>query len=429
MFVQLTQEFLGRPAGERIDVSEADAQRLITQGLATHVSDDALTPLIQRTVNEQVGGVIEKALAKYLKSKSKKPPFAAGEDPGAGFKNFGEFAQCVKSACNPGTRPDDRLLALQAKSISGMGEFQSSDGGFLIPPEYSAKIFERIYATDTILGMTDSYTVSSSGIAFPRNNESSRADGSRKGGIRGYWTDEAGQITASKATFGRLQLTLHKISVMCYVTEELLSDSAVALDQYLSNAAVEEINFLIGDAVVNGTGGGKPQGILNAPCLVTQDKEAGQAAATVKTENIVNMWSRLFAPCRKNAVWLINQDVEPQLYTMTLSGSSGSVATYMPPGGLSTKPFATLLGRPVVPVEWCATLGTTGDIILADLSQYVTITKGVVDSASSMHLRFDYDELAFRFLFRIDGAPWWATTLTPFKGTNTQSCFVALQTR
>ena len=137
----------------------------------------------------------------------------------------------------------------------------------------------------------------------------------------------------------------------------------------------------------------------------------------------------MFGPCRDKAVWLINQDVEPQLFTMTLGVGSGGVATYMPPGGLSGKPFATLMGRPVMPVEWCPTLGTVGDIVLADLSQYVTINKGGLDSAMSIHLRFDYDEMAFRFIFRVDGQPWWSSALTPFKGSNSQSCFIVLQTR
>lgn len=425
MIVQLTKDFLGRSAGERVCLATAEAEALIDEGIAARLDDDPLIPLI----SEHVGAAVDKALAQRQHKRGRIAPFAPGGDRAAGFANFGEFAQCVKAACIPGSRPDDRLVGLAAKAISGMGEYQSSDGGFLVPSEFSSKIFERLYATDTLLGLTDSYTVSSNGIAFPRNNETSRADGSRKGGIRGYWMDEAGQVTSSKPTFGRLQLTLHKIGVLCYVTDELLSDSAIALDRYLTNAAVEEINFLIGDAIVNGPGGGKPLGIMSSPCLVTVDKEAAQPAATLKTENIVKMWSRLYGPCRDKAVWLINQDVEPQLFTMTLSAGSGGVATYMPPGGLSGKPFATLMGRPVMPAEWCQTLGTTGDIILADLSQYVTITKGGVDYAQSMHLRFDYDEQAFRFIFRVDGQPWWSSALTPFKGSSTQSCFVALQTR
>ena len=42
MFVQLTKEFLGKPAGERIDVADADADQLIRQGWAQPVDDDVL---------------------------------------------------------------------------------------------------------------------------------------------------------------------------------------------------------------------------------------------------------------------------------------------------------------------------------------------------------------------------------------------------
>src|SRR4030095_3363887 len=96
------------------------------------------------------------------------------------------------------------------------------------------------------------------------------------------------------------------------------------------------------------------------------------------------------------------------------TGSAAPLA-YLPPGGLSAKPYATLLGRPVLPVEWCATLGTVGDVVLADLRHYLTITRVLVDARMSVHLRFDYDESTFRFIFRIDGQPWWSAPLTPYK--------------
>ena len=48
-------------------------------------------------------------------------------------------------------------------------------------------------------------------MAFPRNAETSRANGSRWGGVRAYWRDEGDQATATKATFGRLTLTLKKV--------------------------------------------------------------------------------------------------------------------------------------------------------------------------------------------------------------------------
>jgi len=436
MFVQLLQDFQGRKAGERVHVSPAEAEQLIRQGIAEVVSDDALSPLIQRALSDNMTTLVEASLHKLLDGKKNKgqPPFSglgtsSSDDPRCGFRHLGEFALAVKDACQPGKRPDDRLT-LMTKAASGMGEAFGADGGFLVPPEFSHKLLERVYAQESLLARTDGYTISGNSMSFPRNAETSRANGSRWGGVRAYWREEGDQGTASKPTFGRLQLNLHKLFVLAHVSDELLSDvQGLALEQYLTRVATDEINFVVGDAIINGTGAGQPAGILGAGCLVTVSKESGQAADTVVAENIVKMWSRLWAPCRNNAVWLVNQDVEPQLHAMTLGTGSAAVLAYLPPGGLSVKPYATLLGRPVLPVEWCSTLGDAGDIILADLRHYVTITKGMLESAMSMHLRFDYDESTFRFIFRVDGQPWWASTLTPYKGSNTQSCFVTLEAR
>ena len=52
-----------------------------------------------------------------------------------------------------------------------------------------------------------------------------------------------------------------------------------------------------------------------------------------------------------------------------------------------------------------------------------------IESAMSMHLRFDYNESVFRWLFAVDGQPWVISSLTPAKGSNTLSPFVTLQTR
>lgn len=436
MFVQLCKEFLGRKPGERLDVAPADADHLVREGLAQPVGDDALTPLITRALHDNLEGAVEQAFQKVLQRKAATGPApfsgvgtGAMDDPRAGFKHLGEFALAVKDACQPGKRPDERLV-LVAKAASGLGEASGADGGFLVPPEFSQRLLERVYAQENLLARTDNYTVAGNSMTFPRSAETSRANGSRWGGVRAYWREEGDQATASKPTFARLQLNLHKLFVLIHASDELLSDAqGVALQQYLERVASDEIGFVVGDAIVNGTGAGQPQGILNSPCLITVSKEAGQAAATVKTENITKIWARLWAPCRQNAVWLVNQDVEPQLHTMTLSVGTGGVVTYLPPGGLSGKPYATLLGRPVVPVEWCPTLGTAGDIVLADLRHYVTITRGLIDQAMSIHLRFDYDESSFRFIFRVDGQPWWSAALTPYKGTATQSCFVTLETR
>jgi HK97 family phage major capsid protein len=226
-----------------------------------------------------------------------------------------------------------------------------------------------------------------------------------------------------------VDLNLKKLTTLCFITDEILSDAFVNLEGYMFNLFAMEIAFRVGDSLINGDGVGKPLGILNSPALITVATEPGQGASTILTENVVKMASRLYAPYWKNAVWLANQDINPQLHLLTLGVGTGGVVTYLPPSGLSASPYGTLYGRPVIHTEFNPSLGSVGDLLLCDMSQVVTLTKGGPEQASSMHLRFDYDELAFRVIMRIDGNHFWQSALTPFKGSATQGPYVALAAR
>ncbi len=71
----------------------------------------------------------------------------------------------------------------------------------------------------------------------------------------------------------------------------------------------------------------------------------------------------------------------------------------------------------------------TGDIILADLTQYLLIEKGGVHAATIIHVQFLTDETAFRFVLRANGEPLPNSSVTPYKGSNTISPFVTLAAR
>jgi hypothetical protein len=96
--------------------------------------------------------------------------------------------------------------------------------------------------------------------------------------------------------------------------------------------------------------------------------------------------------------------------------------SYGPDGILRIK------GRPALAMEQCETLGTAGDFMLVNWREVVLIQKGM-ESAQSIHLLFLYNERAFRWVYPIIAKPKWRTTLTPFKGDNTQSPYIALATR
>jgi HK97 family phage major capsid protein len=354
----------------------------------------------------------------------------ATDEEGNPFRSFGDQLQAIASAYNsPDTDP--RLFVPDLKAApQGLGSHQGGEGGFLVRNQFSEEIFMKAHDAAVLLGRTDQIPIGANfdGLEVPYIDEASRADGSRWGGVTVARVNEGDTVTASRPNFGKMETRLIDIMGLAYVTNRLLADST-ALGAVLSQAFAEEFAFTVDNEIYRGTGAGEMLGVLNSGATVSVAAETGQLANTIVVENLVNMRARLWARSRANAIWLINQDVEPELLTMGITFGTGGAPVYVPSGGLSASPFDTILGRPVIPVEYCSTLGTVGDIALVDLSQYHTISKGGLDAQQSMHVRFINNEQTFRWVTRINGQPKWRTALTPFQGTNTQSPFVTLATR
>jgi HK97 family phage major capsid protein len=336
--------------------------------------------------------------------------------------------QCVRVAAITPSAIDPRLNPRAA--ALGANEKIGSEGGFLVGTDVSKELLEELHESETLAPMCDPVPISndSNGITINGVDETSRANGSRFGGVQAYWADEAGTATATKPKFRKIKMTLSKLLAFYYATDEELADTSV-LAALAQRAFAEEMSFKVDDSIIRGTGSGQPLGILNAPVLVSVAKETGQLAATIQFENLTKMYARMPARSKRRANWFINDDVFPQLQTMTIAAGAMNVPVYLPPGGASEAPYGTIFGRPVMPIEQCETLGTVGDIILADLSQYKLATKGGLQQASSIHVQFLTGEQVFRFVYRADGQPARSTPMTPFKGSATQSPFVVLATR
>lgn len=372
---------------------------------------------------------------------------SGGQDTqsGGGFRSLGEQMLAVARAGTPGQMRDPRLswvpgVGAPSAGPTGLGEGVDADGGFLVDQQFVPMMMDPIWESGEVARRIRRIGVGAgfNGIRMNGVDETSRANGSRWGGIRAYWTGEAALITASQPQFRPVAMELEKLTGLCYATSELLRDTT-ALGTWLEGAFREEFEFKVEDAIINGSGAGMPLGILNSGAVITVAKETSQFAATILSANITKMKARLAPRSWRNSVWFINQDVEPQLYTLhvavknvasseNVGGFASPPVTYVPPGTQGNE-YGLLMGRPVIPVEYCATLGTAGDIVLADMSQYLGIDKDSVDAQVSIHVRFLYDEQTFRFILRFNGQPLWSTAVTPYKGTNTVSPFVALATR
>lgn len=349
---------------------------------------------------------------------------AAGRGNG-GFHSLGHFAQAVRSSIRGDV--DQRLRA--ALTTYG-NESTGADGGFAVPPDFRTEIMRLVTAEDGLFSRTDA-TPTNSNVVTLMTDETT-AYGTT--GIRVYTRAEAQAMTQSKPALKEMSTRLHETYAFVPMTDELLEDAPL-LSSYLTTKAGEAFSFKLNDYIINGTGAGQMLGILKSPCLVSVAAEGSQTADTIHALNITKMWSRMPAAVRGRAVWLCNQDAEPELMKLgvavvTASGTAtGGMPIFMPPGGLSASPYATLLGRPVITTECCSALGDVGDIIFAYLGGYFAPYKGGVKSDVSMHLFFDQAVTSFRWTMRVGGQPWLSSAIARKNGSNTLSHFVTLAAR
>lgn len=355
------------------------------------------------------------------------------QDPQGGFKTFSQFCQHVARADKSRGKNISAELGRweKAASTSGLVEGEDQYGGYLIPPEFRNQLMQAIEEMNEIMPRCTPVPMASTMVKIPYLNAFDESGGLVYGGIKWYWIDELAQKTETRPKFGNITLELKEIAGLAYASDQVLEDSPISLENILRNGFRDGLNFAMNNVLLRGTGAGQPLGVLNAPCLVTVSKETGQSSTTILFENIVKMYSRIFD--MKNAVWVINPNCMPQLASMALNVGTGGVPVWMPANGISGRPYDTLMGKPIIWSKHCSTLGTVGDIILADWSQYLVGQKAGgsgVKYDTSIHLKFDYDQTCFRFVYRIDGQPWWPTYYTPPQATSdTMSPFVVLESR
>lgn len=375
-----------------------------------------------------------------------------------GYKHFGEFAQSVEAyAVSHGHDTDERikstLSVIKTKPsrnnpfavpippafspvVKAAGDSSTQGDPFrvggIFHPQFASGLTATSYETDSLLSMCRVVPIDagSDSITLDYVDDNDRSGGAVRGGMTAAWKAELTQMSETNPKLRYIKLEPQELYAFAYASDKSLRNSPIALGAFLQDGMREAVNFKIGDAIVNGDGTGKPRGILNSPDKIQVSKETSQTAATINEANIAKMWSRMPANWRNDAVWLANQDTETQFDLMART-AIGVTATINPNIDtlLLNRAGLTIKNRPIKYVEYCATLGTVGDFILWAPKHYLVAVKTGQGPEMSMHLKFDFAQTAFRFIFEVDGKSEYADVLTPFKGSTTRSAHVVLQTR
>lgn len=345
----------------------------------------------------------------------------ATEQPWA--EDGADFFRAVVTAGRGGT-VDPRLRAQNTV----IGE----EGGFTVPAAVVNNMLEATMTGGEILSRVSTRPVTT-GNSYTETlvKEEARTNGSRNGGVRGYWLAEDGTYIESQSGTRQLDLKLQKLGALVKLTDEQIEDGP-AMVSFLNEQVPEELRFVAEQAIWEGTGTGQPLGFANSGALVSVAIEGTQTIANTAGfiwVNAAKMFARMPARMVGNAAWFINQTLWSKILTATAGTGGGSHPMFTPAGRLESAPFGAIYGRPIVPVEYASAEGTIGDIVFANLSDYLLISKGGIKQATSMHAEFVRDRQLMKFTWRVNGAPRTRVPLTPFKGADTLSPYIALAAR
>ena len=336
-------------------------------------------------------------------------------EPRKQWDSFAPFLESVIEASKPGhTRSsiDERLLnpdGLNKEQRAGLGlnEAVDSEGGFLVDQPLSEELLTKAFETGILFPRARQIPLSgrNTGIKINAVDDADRRSGSRWGGVTAGWTAEGGTGPSGRPKFRQIELNLNKLLGFVYATDEMLEDVA-ATAAIIQQSMSEEIAFLLDEAVFDGDGAGKPLGLLQSGAKIAVSRDTGNE---ISFDDIVRMETALWTRSDANAIYYANRRILPQLMGMTFKTTAGDqhpVFIQMN-AGATQAPARFLMGRPILFTEHNKALGTEGDIVLCDMSQYLFAKKSGLKTAMSMHVRFLYEEQVFRFSFRADGTHSW----------------------
>ena len=272
-----------------------------------------------------------------------------------------------------------------------LSEGVAADGGYLVPDEWDRRLIDSIEEQNIMRRLGTSITTS----------------GLHKINIAGTkpaaaWIDEGDALTFSDATFSQISLDAHKLLVAVKVTNELLSDNAFNLENYiltqfaLAVGNAEEEAFLNGPLTTPTGSAGKPKGLFTTA--------AAESTGNIETNNIsaddiVSLIYSLKRPYRRRAVFIMNDSVISVIRKL----KDENKAYMWQPSYQADEPDR-LLGYPIYTSPYAPAIAAGAAVIaFGDMSYYNIGDRGTRSIQELRELFAGNDMTGYVMKERIDG--------------------------
>jgi HK97 family phage major capsid protein len=318
-------------------------------------------------------------------------------------------------------------------------ESSGATGGYLVPTQFYMKLLQFVAEESFIKAACTTLPMQGRELRYPYLNQSATTASSASnfpasnfyGGVFFSWEPEAATYPQTNPGFQQGTLVARDLVGITVVSNQLLQDSAIALDSVLTTLFAEALAWQLDYAFLRGNGVNAPLGILNAPGTIASTRAANNNLLT----SMSDMVGRAMNPVRDRSsyCWVISQSALPYLLRLTNGATNSPFLVWLNPapgngeGGPMARPWpATIFGIPVYFTEKLPVYGAQGDICLLDCSKYLCGDRMAIQVEASQFPYFTSNQMVWRVIWRGDGQPWFNAAVTLADGITTVSPHVIL---
>jgi HK97 family phage major capsid protein len=318
---------------------------------------------------------------------------AKANRPGAGIRHDNDNdAKLETKAFNSFLRGGVASLDEIEKKTLNAGT--PASGGYVVAPEYSSKIIEKLVQFSPLRGLASVMTIGGSEVYIPVLDT----------GIAGGWVTETGTRASTEPTFDQMNFKVFEFAGYVPVSQQLLEDSFIDIQAFIAGHIQKQFGKSEATAFMVGDGNGKPTGLLHTPADYASVTAAADASDII--DRLIETFYKLPGAYAANGSWIMRRETMGVIRAAADNATKGTLWS----DSLANGTPATLLGRPVyesVDMDLLpAATGTTYPIVFGDIaSAYQIVDRVGVGIMRDDYTGADNGTVKFRARRRVGGAP------------------------
>lgn len=317
--------------------------------------------------------------------------------PASEFRSLDEFLFVVGLGKSD-RRLDDCYTEYRSEQSMGTG----SKGGFMVPTQLLMEAKSKAAAPALVRPRATVIPAGSppdAEILVNALDQNPTAGGTQQvfAGVNVYKVEEGGEKTETDYNLNQISLKPAEVAARITLTDKLLRNwtaGASLASSLLINAmgAFEDTQFLLG----NGIGG--PEGVIPANYSYKVNRAVANQIAFA---DIKKMYGR-FLGNPANAVWVASYAAYEYMLNMVSDGSGNTNIIRVDAVGA-----VSMYGIPVVRHPRLSALGTRGDLILADFSEYlIKDGSGPIVEFGYASGQWERNKQSIKVTWNVDGRGW-----------------------